>query len=164
MATFPQRAETPVSRRDEPCVGPSVPDLRRSTRGFRPSLVGWSTVALGLLAAGCGPGKSPTSAPVANAAKVLVANLTNYDWQITVTARRGGKTRSTSFAARATGEVNVPGGDYEIEQTALTGQMGTAASRHFAVRLEPGQTYRWSLATLLSATDESERTPEIASP
>jgi hypothetical protein len=116
-----------------------------------------------LLAGGCSTVPPPKIGPVAGVHFVIV-NLSDCEWRITLTLAGGGPAHVLHLSARESQETDLAGGAYGIEQTALNGSTGLESTRRFTVRLEPGQTYRWRLATLLSATpggtpanDEHER-------
>jgi hypothetical protein len=103
-----------------------------------------------LLAGGCGT-VGPASAVSGSTVHFVVINLSDCGWQIVLTPAGGGPARALQLAARESQEIDLAGGEYGIEQTALSGSTGTESRRGFTVRLEAGQTYRWRLATLLSA-------------
>jgi hypothetical protein len=107
-------------------------------------------LGLMLLAGGCGTvGKPP--AEIGRAVHFVVVNLSDCGWQIAITPSDGGQARALHLAARETQEVDLSGGEYGIEQTAQTETTATKSTRRFTIRLEPGQSYRWRLVTLLSA-------------
>lgn len=89
-------------------------------------------------------------------ATVAVANLSDFTWRIAVTARSGGMARTAQLAPRATCELVVPAGDYQIEQTLLAAGRGPDVTRRFPLHVAAGQTYRWPLATLLSASADAD--------
>jgi hypothetical protein len=105
---------------------------------------------LALLAAGCGtvPQTPAGASPVAH---FLVINVSDCEWQIAIAPAGGGETRALHLAARASQAIDLPGGDYVIEQTALLADAGIDSARRFTSHLDAGQTYRWRLATLLTA-------------
>jgi hypothetical protein len=103
-------------------------------------VVGW------LAAAGCASSTVVPEPP--RVARLLVENLTDYAWHITVTAAAGSETGVAEVPARGFAEVTVGGGDYFIEQAARGA--GAELSRRLPARLEAGQTYQWRLGTLLS--------------
>ena len=109
-------------------------------------------IGLGLLlfAGGCGT-VGPSAAGNGRAVHFAVINLSDCGWQIMLSPTGGGPARALHLAARESQEVDLEGGEYRIEQTELTGTTGIESVRRFTVRLEPGQTYRWRLETLLSA-------------
>lgn len=103
-------------------------------------VVGW------LAAAGCASSTVvPESRPVA---RLLVENLTDYAWRISVTATAGPEASTAEVPARGFVEVMLGGGDYVIEQAARGA--GADLTRRLPARLEAGQSYQWRLGTLLS--------------
>ena len=107
--------------------------------------IGWL-----LLAAGCAA-VAPPSAGTGPRAHLAVVNLSDCEWQIVIGPAAGGEARALHLAARASQAVDLPGGDYVIEQTALATDSGIDSARRFTVRFDAGQAYRWRLATLLTA-------------
>ena len=108
-----------------------------------------------MLASGCGT-IPPSAAGPARAVHFVTVNLSDCAWQITLTPT-GGPVRVLHIAARESQELDLVGGSYGIEQTALNGSTGADSTRRFTIRLEPGQTYRWRLVTLLSAAANGKR-------
>ena len=106
--------------------------------------------AIMFLVSGCGSVPPPVAAP-ARAVHFVLVNLSDCAWQITLTPADGGAVLPLRLQARESRELEISGGAYGIEQTALNGGGGTDSTRRFTVRLESGQTYRWRLVTLLSA-------------
>jgi len=95
--------------------------------------------------------QSPTATPAgARPARIELVNLSDCDWSVAVTMPDGGNARTTRLPARETLRLELPGGDYQITQTALTGLTGADATRRFPAHLESGESYRWRLATLLT--------------
>jgi hypothetical protein len=108
-------------------------------------------VGLGLMLTmgGCTAVRQPAAAgPVAH---VVVVNLSDSEWQIAIAPAGGGEARVLRLQARASQKVELSAGDYAIEQTLLAGNPGPASTRRLSAKLDPGQTYRWRLVTLLSA-------------
>ena len=104
-------------------------------------------------ASGCAK-KAPVAASLRAAkrtTKVEVVNLSDYDWRLAVVSKEGREVAASRLVARGTLRLEVPGGDYEIEQTAINGTFGPGATRRFSAHLETGESYRWRLATLLAA-------------
>lgn len=124
------------------------------------------SLGLTLLAAGCGTVPAPATGP-ARPVHFAIVNLSDCAWQITLTPAPDGPARPLRVEARESQMLDLEGGPYEIEQTALNGGTGAELTRRFTIRLEPGQTYRWRLVTLLTApangthpdtgTDQHER-------
>lgn len=120
-------------------------NLRRR-RSFAPF---WAALAL----AGCAtPPIAVAPAPVA--ARLAVVNLTPYAWRIAVAPAAGGEARVVRIEPRGTAELELPGGDYRIEQAILASAEQPEATRRFPARLDAGQTYRWPLATLMSEAED----------
>ncbi len=115
--------------------------------------------AVGVLWSVTGCGTPPKLAEGAQSmAHCFVVNLGDCEWRIAISPVAGGEARALRLAARASQVVDIPGGEYAIEQTLLTVDAGTDSVRRFSVRIEVGQTYRWRLATLLTApTGETGR-------
>ena len=88
-------------------------------------------------------------APMAPA-HLVVINLTDYEWHITIARASGEPAADFRLEPRASFTVDLAGGDYAIEQTALTNGAAAELSRKIPAKLESGQTYRWRLVTLLS--------------
>jgi hypothetical protein len=109
-------------------------------------------IGLGLLlfTGGCGTAR-PLTAGSGHEAHFIVINLSDCEWRILLTPAGGGPVRTLHLAARETQETDLGGGEYRIEQTALSGTAGLESTRRLTVQLDPGQTYRWRLVTLLSA-------------
>ena len=113
----------------------------------------WATLAL----AGCATlPDAVTPPPVPAPVRLAVVNLTPHVWRIAVSATAGGAPRVLQVEGRATVELELPGGDYRIEQTLLTAPGRDGATRVFPAAFEAGQAYRWPLATLGSTAEESE--------
>jgi len=93
-------------------------------------------VALVLLlaAAGCGRVPKPPAGAVSLAHCVIV-NLVDCEWRIAIAPVAGGEARALHLAARASQAVDLPGGDYMIEQTLLTADAGNDSSRLFSMRI-----------------------------
>jgi|GEM_PF-1707383 len=89
----------------------------------------------------------PDEAPIAH---LTVLNSSECEWQIAFTASAGGGARTWKLPAAKMLKIELAGGDYRVEQTMLTANADATATRRFALHLEPGETYRWRLMTLLS--------------
>jgi hypothetical protein len=109
-------------------------------------------IGLGLLlfAGGCGTG-GPSAAGSGRVVHFVIINLSDCEWQIMLAPADGGPVRALHLADRESQEVDLAAGEYRIEQTALKGAKEIKSTRRLTVRLDPGQTYRWRLVTLLSA-------------
>jgi hypothetical protein len=114
---------------------------------------------LGFFSAGCARTKVSTSIAVAEQARVVVVNLSEYEWQISVTSQHGGPAHAARVAPRASFDLAVPAGDYWVEQTVLAAGLATDNSRRFPLRVAARQTYRWALATLLSDSNDEFGVP-----
>ena len=124
------------------------------TSPFQPSAFSlrglWPVFAFVFLLAGCAaPDLTPVKAPPLPA-HLVVINETDYEWRLTIHRVSGESVRELRVLARASETIDVAGGDYVIEQTMLPTAGAPELSRTIPSRLEPGQTYRWRLATLLS--------------
>jgi hypothetical protein len=115
-------------------------------------------IALGLVAAlglaGCAVAPTPVVTPPAAKAHLSIVNLTNYAWRLALTAPQDGKARDVRVEPRRSVELELAGGDYQIEQAMLTSPDSPESVRRFPVRLDAGQTYRWPLATLLAGAED----------
>jgi hypothetical protein len=104
----------------------------------------------GLFLAGCAtPAPGLVKAPP-SPAHLIVINLTDYEWHIAIARPSGDSVHDSRLQPRASLTVDLVGGDYVIEQTALSENAAPELTRKIPARLEPGQTYRWRLVTLLS--------------
>lgn len=103
---------------------------------------------------------APHPSPAATA-HVVVVNLSDCVWQITLTARGSVQSRVSQLPSRASRESDLPGGDYAIEQAIVTENAGLGATRRFNLHLDVGQTYRWRLATLPPAPAVKTGPPEV---
>ncbi len=112
-------------------------------------------IGTGLALAGCAS-TGTVVPPGPSTAHLSVVNQTPYAWQIGVTGVRGGPARDLRVAARGTIELELPGDDYTIEQTMLVEAGRPGTTRSLVARLDAGQTYRWPLATLMSAPGDEE--------
>ena len=101
-----------------------------------------------LMAVGCAP-KTPAPRQ-AEPAQLVVSNVTNYAWNLTITPAGGGAPRREHVPPRAELNLKLPGGSYDIEQAVEAAPATPELTRRISCRLEPGRTYRWRLATLLS--------------
>ena len=117
-------------------------------------------IALGLVAvlglAGCAAAPTPVVTPAAAKAHLSIVNLTNYAWRLALTVPRGGGARDVRVEPHRSIELELAGGDYQIEQTMLTSPDSPESVRRFPARLDAGQTYRWPLATLLAGAEDED--------
>jgi len=117
-----------------------------------------SCFSLGLLVAiggaGCStPSEIPALAKGRQEAEIAVTNLTPYPWRIALRTPQGADVKTVNVQPRESFAVVVTGGDYVVEQTLVAADAAAGASRNFSARFEPGERYRWSLATLLSTEE-----------
>lgn len=106
---------------------------------------------------------TPTALAVIRVAHLTMLNGSHCEWQIAVTPTTGGDTQTWKVPLAKSLDVKLPGGDYAVEQTMLTDDAGPEAIRRFSLRLEPGESYRWRLVTLLSGSSEELHQPARAS-
>jgi hypothetical protein len=115
-------------------------------------------ITLGLVAvlglAGCAAPPTQAVALAAAKAHLSVVNLTNYAWRLALTGPRGGEARDVRVEPRSSVELELAGGDYQIEQAMLTSPESPESVRRFSVRLDAAQTYRWPLATLMTGAED----------
>ncbi len=113
----------------------------------------WTALAL----AGCAT--PPTTGPLVVApARLAVVNLTPYPWAIAVAPAAGGDARLVRIEPRGNADLDLPGGDYRIEQALISTPARPETVRQFPARFDAGQTYRWPLATLSSEADGASAT------
>jgi hypothetical protein len=111
---------------------------------------------LGIAAAGAGCATTAETRALAKdgrEAEIAVTNLTAYPWRIAVRTLHGADVKTVSVQPRESFAMVIPGDEYEVEQTLLASPTTGGGIRTFTARFEPGQHYRWSLATLLSNDD-----------
>jgi hypothetical protein len=111
--------------------------------------------------AGC---SAPASAPpeqrvAAMESHLVVTNLTDYEWSLVIAPAAGGEGRSSRVPPRGSLTIDLAGGNYLIDQSALPAGAAPELSRRLPVRLEAGKTYRWRLGTLLSDTAGAPMSP-----
>lgn len=107
-----------------------------------------------LLGAGCAAVREPSR--LTNdwrQAEIAVENRTAHPWRIALRSPQGEEVKAVEIRPRESLALVVDGGDYTIEQTLYAPPPAGATSRRFPGRLEAGQRYRWTLATLLSAEE-----------
>lgn len=90
-------------------------------------------------------------------ARLEMVNACDRAWKITVT-QSGNPAGEWEVAPRATHVVELPDGEYQIEQTLLA-EKGPAQTRVFSMRLRGGQEYRWNLLTLSSRGASTSNAP-----
>ena len=94
--------------------------------------------------------KPAETLPEAKMAHLAMLNSSECEWRIVIAPATGGPGRTCKLAVAASIDIELPGGEYEIEQTMLTDDAGPDATRRFSMRLEAGQAYRWRLVALLA--------------
>ena len=101
---------------------------------------------------GCIAPVSSSSGPRVLAAEshLVVANLTDYEWNLVIAPAAGGEGRASRVPPRESLKIDLAGGDYLIDQSAVPAGAAPELSRRLPIRLEAGRTYRWRLGTLLS--------------
>lgn len=109
----------------------------------------WVTVTCCLVLASCAaPAPVALSAP-SLPARLIVINQTDYEWHLAISRPSGESVHDSRLKPRASLAVDLAGGDYTIEQTALA-ENAPELTRKISAKLDAGQTYRWRLATLMS--------------
>ena len=133
-------------------TGPQRAGAHGSRRGVLGLLVASVALTASALLAGCG------SAPVAPAARpstpasarLEITNTTDHVWEVKLATAEGTEVGRTRVAARGQATLSVPGGVYVVTQSVLASSGRPGGSRSFPAELEPGEVYRWPLATLLA--------------
>jgi len=121
----------------------------RFTPGF--GVLGWILLSGGWLLAGC---TAPLPVAKSNAlpsARFVVINLTDYRWHIAVTRPPATVVADFQVEGRESRSIDIAGGEYTIKQTSLAMGAASGLDREIPAKFESGETYRWKLATLLSA-------------
>jgi len=88
-------------------------------------------------------------------AHLVVINLTDYRWHITIAHSPASPTADFQVDARESQSIDLAGGDYIIRQTVLSPGAASELSRELPAKFESGESYRWKLATLLSETPDT---------
>jgi len=111
--------------------------------------------------AGCTAPVSSSSGPKVLAAEshLVVTNLTDYEWSLVIAPAAGGESRAPRVPPRGSLKIDLAGGDYLIDQSALPVGAAPELSRRLPARLEAGKTYRWRLGTLLSDVTGPNESP-----
>lgn len=94
--------------------------------------------------------KKPGAASTEKRVHLVVANLSGYTWQIALVSPNGERVQSARVPPHVESRLQIPGGDYLIEQALLNASNEPEQTRRFPMQLEAGETYRWPLATLRS--------------
>lgn len=101
---------------------------------------------------GCSSVPEPARVPLA---RLMVHNLTGYEWRVTVAPAGGGEPVVSHVAARQTATIELAGGDYVIEQVVLSTKADADLIRRLPARFSAGKIYEWELVTLFSEPGES---------
>jgi hypothetical protein len=117
-----------------------------------PVLVVFSVLGLGFAGCSTAPEVPRLSADWRDA-EIAVSNLTAHPWRIALRSPQGEEVKAVDIRPRESLAVVVAGGDYTIEQTLFAPPPLGATTRRFPGRLESGERYQWTLATLLSAEE-----------
>jgi hypothetical protein len=96
------------------------------------------------------------------AAHLTMLNSSDCEWRIVITSMAGGDRRSWKMPVAKSLDVELAGGDYQVEQTMVTTGVGSDETRRFSMRLVTGQSYRWRLMTLLSGEAVDPLAPAAA--
>jgi len=128
------------------CTPPKLPPDR--------SLPAVLVLLLGLAVYGCSTAPEvPRLATNRSDAEVAVSNLTAHAWRIALRSPTGEEVKAIEIRPRESLALVVAGGDYTIEQTLFAPAPVGTTTRRFPGRLESGERYQWTLATLLSAEE-----------
>lgn len=92
-------------------------------------------------------------------AHLVVINLTDYRWRITIAHSPAPPIADFQVEARESRSIDLDGGDYVIKQTVLSEGAAADLSRELPAKFQPGESYRWRLATLLSETADVPASP-----
>lgn len=147
-----------------PCGGHSEAVRMADTSGVRSKLSSFSALRPGpvraalllvvLGASGCQTAReTPRLATRWREAEVAVSNQTPHPWRLTLRSAEGEVVKAVEIRPRESLALVVDGGDYTIEQTLFAPGPAGPATRRFPGRLESGERYHWTLATLLSAEE-----------
>jgi hypothetical protein len=126
---------------------------RRLVFGLWLAGISWCFVVVGCTAPGPAAIAAPAEAPRAH---LTVVNLSAYEWRIAINHQAGGEAYAMRLAPRGSVTVDLPGGDYVIDQTALSADASPELNRRVPARLESGQAYRWRLLTVLSGSESGD--------
>jgi hypothetical protein len=109
------------------------------------------TAGLVVLSVGCATVREPLTHSVSlAAARVVLANESDYAWRIVARPANGGLPIEGYVSARGSVEMTLPAQTYSVEQTMLLRENIASSTRRFPFTPEAGQSYRWHLSTLLS--------------
>lgn len=148
---FPGGRHSEVARTADTEGVPSKPTPFPPTR----SLPGLAVLLLlTLLTAGCQTAQvTPRLTRDWREAEIAVSNLTAHAWRIALHSPQGEAVKTVEIRPREAVALVVAGGEYTIEQTLFAPAPVGTTVRRFPGRLEAGERYHWTLATLLSAEE-----------
>lgn len=92
-------------------------------------------------------------------AHLNVLNVSNCEWRVVITPRSGGDGLTLKLRLDQSLDVELPSGEYEVEQTMVVADTNPEATRRFSMKLAAGENYRWRLVTLLSGSAETKGQP-----
>lgn len=114
---------------------------------------GWGVVAGG----GCATQPELAAPERTHFSEIRVINESPLAWRLTFRPRDGGASRAEAVRPRETKTVRVAGGaDYVVEQAVVTPGARVGSPRSVTVRFDPGESYDWRLATVLTSGDAEE--------
>ncbi len=116
------------------------------------------TLCVGLLVAGgiggCASGVAEppvaSAAPALKPVRLTITNEATRSWQLSFLDLDGFEVRQLRLRAREEATIELAGGEYTLEQALLSTSGARETVRRFALRLKPGGSYTWTLATLLT--------------
>ena len=94
---------------------------------------------------------APAAVSASSPARVEIVNLSTCAWEVIFTSPDRHEVSRQLISVGGTTTVTLPSGDYTITQTALSGLPAANGTRNFPLSLVSGESYRWPLATLLTA-------------
>lgn len=114
----------------------------------------WALLLCVAALAGCAstPSDGRAALPRGNA-EIVVTNLTPSPWRLALRSPQASDAIRVEIKPRETFTMTLPGGAYVVEQTLVPLIAAEAATREFSAKFEAGESYRWSLATLLATDD-----------
>jgi hypothetical protein len=120
---------------------------------------GWAVLSGCLLLGGCGSPAPISKNTERQPAHLVVMNLTDYRWRITIARLPAPPTADFQVEARESRSIDLAGGEYTIRQTVLSEGAASELSRELPAKFESGENYRWRLATLLSEAADPAPSP-----